>query len=178
MPILAPSPFPSSSSSFVPMPPLLETCASVSEALARLSPSDRTLCPSEVKYVPHFEGDADLVQDLGWDLVIAHPPCTYLSNAGLRWIHSNPERLANTAAAAAQFRRCLEAKAPFLAVENPKMHYYAKALLNGIEATQYVHPWQHGTGHTKTTGLYLSASLPPLQPTCIVPGSGPRGRDG
>ena len=64
-------------------------------------------------YIPHFEGDADLIQDLGCDLVIAHPPCTYLSNAGLRWVHTNPERLANTAAAAAQFRRRLNAQAPF-----------------------------------------------------------------
>ena len=54
------------------------------------------------------------------------------------------------------------------------MHrHYAKALLDGIEATQYVHPWQHGTGHTKATGLYLSLSEPPpapaSAPTCIVP---------
>ena len=128
------------------------------------------LQPSECAAIPHFIGDAALIQDLGWDLVIAHPPCTYLTNAGVSWLSKDPGRSKDVAANAEQFRAMRAAKAPFVAVENPKMHALAQRLTQTQGPTQYVHPWQHGTGHTKVTGLYLSGGLPPLQPTCEVEG--------
>eukprot|EP00966_Prymnesium_polylepis_P043040 999843-Prymnesium_polylepis.1 len=48
------------------------------------------------------------------------------------------------------------------------MHRHARDLV-GVTATQYAHPWQHGTGHTKATALFLR-NLPPLKPTCLVDG--------
>eukprot|EP00962_Isochrysis_galbana_P026911 scaffold8412_cov142-Isochrysis_galbana.AAC.1 len=44
------------------------------------------LLPSEIDYVPHFQGDCKHIQDQGWDLVIGHPPCTYLSAVGAGWL--------------------------------------------------------------------------------------------
>ena len=118
--------------------------------------------------IPHYKGDAVDIQDLGWDLVVAHPPCTYLANSGLCWLHRDPERWSHVVNNAAVFRTMYKAKAPFVAVENSKMHRYGRALV-GVGPTQYVHPWQHGTGHTKPTALYLQ-NLPPLKPTHIVTG--------
>jgi hypothetical protein len=47
--------------------------------------------PSEIDYVPHFQGDCKYIQDLGWDLVIAHPPCTYLSAVGSKLLSVEPD---------------------------------------------------------------------------------------
>ena len=78
--------------------------------------------------------------------------------------------------AAAQYRHMRSASAPFVITDNPKMHGPAKRL-TGRTNVQYVHPWQHGTGHTKPTGLEVTTredalkyAFPPLQPTCVVPG--------
>eukprot|EP00962_Isochrysis_galbana_P018646 scaffold5375_cov110-Isochrysis_galbana.AAC.7 len=71
-----------------------------------------------------------------WDLVIGHPPCTYLSAVGAGWLKSEPER---------------EQAAPFVAVENPKMHSLATDLVGGRKPDQYVQPYEHGTGHQKAT---------------------------
>ena len=120
--------------------------------------------------IPHFQGDAALIQDLGWDLVLSHPPCTYLSNAGVQYLSKEEGRYDRMLEAVAVFRRLHSVKAPFVCVEQPKMNRYAKQELDGLSPTQYIHPWQHGTGHTKPTALYLSEGLPPIVPTCVVPG--------
>ena len=64
----------------------------------------------------------------------------------------------------------VSADAPFVAVENPKMHADALRLIGGLTPRQYVQPWEHGTGHQKATGLYLSPSLPSLVPSHPVEG--------
>ena len=124
---------------------------------------------SESPEIPHFKGDSSLIQDLGWDLVIAHPPCTYLSNAGVMWLTREKGRVDRAADAAALFRRIQATKAPFVAIEQPVMHRLARQLTASSPA-QIVHPWQHGTGHTKPTALHLSVDLPLIVPTCVVPG--------
>ena len=121
-------------------------------------------------HIPHFKGDAMYIQDLGWDFVLVHPPCTYLSNAGVQYLHKEEGRMSRMLEAVDVFERLRAARAPHICVEQPKMHGYATRALGGLKATQYVHPHQHGTGHTKATGLHLSPSLPPLRPTCEVPG--------
>ena len=126
------------------------------------------LMPSEDPDIPHFLGDASRIADLGWDLVIAHPPCTYLSNAGVSWLTREPDRWEKVVNNADVFRRMYHARAPFVAIENAKMHRYARDLV-GVRPTQYVNPWQHGTGHSKVTALYLR-NLPTLQPTCLMEG--------
>ena len=50
------------------------------------------LKPSNYEGIPHFMGDAAFIQDLGWDLVVAHPPCTYLANSGVGWLYKEPAR--------------------------------------------------------------------------------------
>ena len=69
---------------------------------------------------------------------------------------------------AAIFRRFRDAQAPFVAIENSKMGPEARRIV-GESPTQYIHPWQHGHGHTKPTALYLE-NLPPLLPTKVVYG--------
>ena len=119
--------------------------------------------------VPHYHGDAVNVQDQGWDLVICHPPCTYLSNAGVTWLKDDPVRWKQMRQNASVFRMLYAAQAPFVAAENAKMHKHARLLIGDVRPTQYVHPWQHGHGHTKPTGLYLR-NLPPLVPSKEVKG--------
>ena len=147
-----------------------ETHGVVANMFARVGVEVATcdLKTTDTPKIPHFQGDASHIMDLGWDLVIAHPPCTYLANAGVTWLHRDPNRWEQTVHNADVFRRMYHARAPFVAVENSKMHRYGRVLV-GLEPTQYVHPWQHGTGHTKPTGLFLR-NLPPLRPSHTVTG--------
>ena len=147
-----------------------ETHGVVANMFARVGVEVATcdLKTTDTPKIPHFQGDASHIMDLGWDLVIAHPPCTYLANAGVTWLHRDPNRWEQTVHNADVFRRMYHARAPFVAVENSKMHRYGRVLV-GVEPTQYVHPWQHGTGHTKPTGLFLR-NLPPLRPSHTVTG--------
>ena len=123
---------------------------------------------STAEGIPHFCGDAADIQDLGWDLVIGHPPCTFLSNASLKWLKNDAFRRRQMHQNAAIFRRFRDAQAPFVAIENSKMGPEARRIV-GESPTQYIHPWQHGHGHTKPTALYLE-NLPPLLPTKVVYG--------
>ena len=75
---------------------------------------------------PHFQGDASHIQDLGWDLVICHPPCTYLSNAGVQYLHTEPGRFDRMLEGVAQFKSQHATKAPFVCLEQPKIHGYAR----------------------------------------------------
>ena len=131
---------------------------------------------TETKEFPHYQGDAKWIRDLGWDLVISHPPCTYLSNAGVMWLTREPERHLQVVEAASTYRQMRSATAPFRITENPKMHGLAKRLTRRRKV-QYVQPWQHGTGHTKAMGLETTVSeaarayaFQPLEPTLVVPG--------
>ena len=139
-------------------------------ALAGADVATCDVVDTETPHIPHFKGDASHVMDRGFDLVIAHPPCTYLSNAGLMWLYQEENRLDALTHAAWQFNRMRKAKARFVVVEQPVMHRYARILTGGDRPTQYIQPWQHGVGHTKATGLFLPPDLPPLTPTCIVEG--------
>ena len=80
---------------------------------------------TETPHIPHFQGDCTLIMDRGWDLIVAHPPCTYLSNAGVSWLYRDPDRRAQLMWNAALYRQIRRAKVPFLAMENPKMHRWA-----------------------------------------------------
>lgn len=113
---------------------------------------------------PHIQGDC-LAQDWsGFDLLICHPPCTYLCNSGVRWL-SRPMRRAWMEQAAGFFRAMLALPAPMVAVENPIPHGHA----NLPPYSQVIQPWQFGHGETKATCLWLKG-LPSLVPTRIVEG--------
>jgi hypothetical protein len=120
------------------------------------------LLPSETPG-PHHQGDVLDVLDDGWDLMIAHPPCTYLTNSGVRWLHSDHDRWKLMLDGAVFFRRLLEAPIPRVAVENPIMHGYAAKIV-GRRQDQVIQPWMFGHPEQKATGLWLRG-LPPLVAT-------------
>jgi len=68
---------------------------------------------------PHIQGDVLGVLDQGWDLMIAHPPCTYLCSSGLHWNKRIPARVALTESALQFVQNLLTAPIPRIALENP-----------------------------------------------------------
>lgn len=104
-----------------------------------------------------------------WDLMIAHPPCTRLTNSGVRWLHTPPkgvtvaEMWAELERAAAFYKALRDADVPKKALENPIMHRHAKALIK-VGTRQVVQPWHFGEPEFKATGLEL-IGLPKLVPT-------------
>jgi hypothetical protein len=102
-----------------------------------------------------------------WDLVIAHPPCTYLTNAGAVRMRVNgqiqPERYELAMQAKAFFMKCYNADAPRVAVENPT----PMKLVGLPPHTQAIQPYQFGHPYSKRTCLWLKG-LPPLVPTDII----------
>lgn len=112
---------------------------------------------------PHYQGDVLEILDAGWDLAIFHPPCTYLTNSGVRWLSSEKDRWKHLIDGAVFFRDLLNAPIPHVAVENPVMHRYAAKII-GQRQAQVIQPWMFGHPETKATGLWLR-NLPPLEPT-------------
>lgn len=130
------------------------------------------LLPSESDFGPHIIGDVREILNDGWDLMIAHPPCTYLCNSGVRWLHEERGRWAKLRRDAAFFRELLECDIPRICVENTIIHKYAAALI-GRRQDQVVQPWMFGHGETKAVCLWLK-KLPKLKPTRCVTGRRPR----
>lgn len=119
----------------------------------------------------HIRGDVRPLLREKWDLVIAHPPCIYLSKIGAcRFVSNMPfeeqPRASGVIEGAKFFIECLEANSRHICVENPTQHRYAKGLI-GVDYTQTIEPWQFGHPYTKETHLWLT-NLPLLQPTQIV----------
>jgi len=115
----------------------------------------------------HIQGDVMPLLNEKWDLIIGFPPCTYLSNAGARFLYPkgelNHERLALGMEGKKLFMAILNADCPRIAVENP-----TPSKIYGLPAhTQTIQPYQFGHSTTKRTLLWLKG-LPPLQPTNIV----------
>ena len=130
---------------------------------------------------PHYQGDVrDIIGD-GFDLMVAHPPCTFLSRVSARHLVNsagavNSDRWAEVVAGAEFFREILEAPIPRIAVENPIMLMRAQRLI-GVPFTQVIQPWQHGDPYTKATALWLK-NLPPLSWSApVVPTSKALGWD-
>ncbi len=117
---------------------------------------------------PHYRGDVRDILGGGFQLMIAHPPCTYLANSGVRWMYEQNDRWQHLIDGACFFRDLLAAPIPMKAIENPVMHKWARKIV-GSDATQTVQPWQFGHGETKAVSLWLR-NLPPLVSTNIVEG--------
>jgi hypothetical protein len=126
--------------------------------------------PSESSFGPHIQGDVTkyLGEKWKWDLIIAHPDCTYLCNSGVRWLFTEPGRFIKMSKAAKFFVKCLNANAPQISVENPIPHGYAMVIIKK-RYSQIIQPWQFGHGETKATCLWL-VNLPLLKPSNIVAG--------
>lgn len=114
----------------------------------------------------HFKGDVVEVLNAGWDLMIAHPPCTHLAVSGARWFKEKREEQAQ----ALDFVSILmTAPIPKIALENPISIISSKIR----KPDQIIQPWMFGHGETKATCLWLKG-LPKLVPTDIVEGREPR----
>lgn len=124
------------------------------------------LLPSD-KGGQHIQGDVLEVLDRGWDLLIAHPPCTYLTNSGVTWLWENKkenkknlQRWKDLDEGAAFFKRLLDCNIPKICVENPIPHKYAVMRI-GRKYDQLVQPWHFGHKESKATCFWLKG-LDPL----------------
>ena len=111
---------------------------------------------------PHYQGDVfDIIND-GWDLMIAHPPCTHLAVSGARHFHRKQKEQVE----ALDFvQRLLDADIDKIALENPISIISTRIK----KPDQIIQPWMFGHGETKSTCLWLK-NLPKLEPTSIVEG--------
>jgi len=128
--------------------------------------------PSE-KPGKHIQSDVRDVLEDDWDLMIAHPPCTFLANSGVRWLFQDSKYMTKDLRwdylkeAAKFFKELLNAPIPHIAVENPIPHKHAIELI-GRKYDQLIQPWQFGEPYSKATCFWLK-ELPPLKPTKIIP---------
>lgn len=138
------------------------------------------LLPTEGDPAYHHEGRVEEIWYDGWDLMIGHPPCTFLCNSGVKHLYIGGRkengpyepRWKNMVRAADFFCSLLRFPIRRICVENPVMHRYAKSLIEEDYA-QTVQPRQFGHGECKRTCLWLK-NLPPLVPTDIVEGRAQR----
>jgi hypothetical protein len=112
---------------------------------------------------PHYQGDVRDILSFGWDLMIAHPPCTYLCSSGLHWNKRVPGRAQMTEDALDFVRLLLDAPISRIALENPIGCIGTRIR----KADQTIQPWQFGHDASKATCLWLK-NLPPLTPTAVV----------
>lgn len=148
------------------------------------------LLPADDGSNHHIRGDVRNHLADGWDLLVAHPPCTRLCNSGVRWLHEPPtnppadalpverelwhkmDREARLSImwrlldeGAALFSACWRAPVPRVAIENPVMNPHGRNRLPpDLPRPQIVQPWWFGEPFFKATGFYLRG-LPPLVPT-------------
>lgn len=110
---------------------------------------------------PHHQGDVRDILGDGWDLMIAHPPCTHLAVSGARWFHQKRREQEE----ALDFVRLLmSAPIPRWCVENPVSVISSRIR----KPDQVIQPWQHGHPEAKSTCLWLNG-LPRLAPTQVLP---------
>lgn len=124
---------------------------------------DAVSCDLEKSWAPgpHILGDVLEYLEDGWDMMVAHPPCTFLARSGSRWYYNS----LGMEEALDFVQKLLDARIPRIAIENPigAISTYIR------KPTQIIQPWQFGHGETKATCLWLR-KLPRLVPTNIVAG--------
>ena len=116
----------------------------------------------------HLQVDALELLKMRWDLIIAHPPCTYMSAAGACRMYPHkgqidPKRLEKALEAKYFFMRFLEADCPRIAIENPR----PLKCVGLPKQSQSIQPYEYGEPWCKLTYIWLKG-LPPLMPTCLV----------
>jgi len=116
----------------------------------------------------HLQQDVFEVIEQGWDMMIAHPPCTYLAVSGARWLYNkdgskNEDRWRNQAEALDFVQRLMDAPIEKIAIENP-----ISVISTHIrKPDQIVQPWMFGDKASKSTCFWLK-NLPLLTPTEVV----------
>ena len=121
------------------------------------------LLPSESPLGDHYQCNVLDIIDHGWDLMVAHPPCTYLSSSGLHWNKRRPEREQMTKYALQFVSQLMEVNIPRIAIENPIGCISTKIR----KPDQIIKPYQFGHDASKNTCLWLKG-LPLLRPTQLV----------
>jgi len=118
---------------------------------------------------PEWHIQDDILKHLndGWDLMIAHPPCTRLCNSGVMWLEKR-DLWDDMKESAVFFRKLYDAKIKKKCIENPIPHKYAMEIIKE-KYSQIIQPWMFGHGETKATCLWLQG-LPILKSTNIVSG--------
>src|SRR5210317_135605 len=115
---------------------------------------------------PHYKGNVLDVLNDNWDLMIAHPPCTYLASSGLHWSKKRPERALLTEEALEFVTTLWKAPIPKVAIENPVGCINTR--LKFMPKPQYIHPYMFGDDASKKTGLWMRG-LAKLKPTNEIP---------
>lgn len=109
------------------------------------------LLPTEGNPEWHIQDDVRNHLDKGWDLMIAHPPCTYFSRAGIQFIHKQPHRMEKLVASFQFVRKLWHAEIPLIGIENP----VGWLNTNWRKPAQIIHPWYFGDNEMKETCLWL-----------------------
>jgi hypothetical protein len=112
---------------------------------------------------PHYEGDVFDIINNGWDMMIAHPPCTYLSVSGMHWTARGLRDPQLTEDALDFVARLMAAPIERIAIENPISVISSRIR----KPDQIINPWQFGHDASKRTCLWLK-NLPLLTPTNII----------
>ena len=112
---------------------------------------------------PHYRGDVRDILGDGWDLMIAHPPCTYLSVSGMHWTARGLRDPRLTDDAIEFVKLLMSAPIPRVCIENPVSVISSRIR----KPDQVIQPWQFGEDASKKTCLWLTG-LPPLRPTAFV----------
>jgi hypothetical protein len=120
-------------------------------------PSESQVCDGQ-----HYQGDARDFLGAGWDLLIAHPPCTHLAVSGARWFKEKQDEQAHGLGFVMQL---WSAPVNRIALENP----ISILSSHWRKPTQIIQPWQYGHGEVKATCMWLK-NLPKLAPTNVVDG--------
>ena len=110
----------------------------------------------------HIHGDVLAILDDGWDLMIAHPPCTHLAVSGARWFKDKQKEQEESLVFV---KMLMDAPIQKICIENPISIISTRIR----KPDQIIQPWQFGHGETEATCLWLKG-LPKLQPTQIVDG--------
>ncbi len=133
------------------------------------------LLPADDNDEHHLQCDIFTVLDHGWDLMIFHWPCTFLTRAGAGWLYNTPKkpkagilygerRRVAMIESANNFKRLLNAPIPRIGGENPVPYKDAMEIMGGYN--QKIQPWEFGDEEVKGTGLWLK-NLPPLMATML-----------
>ena len=115
----------------------------------------------------HYEGDVMDIISEDWDMMIAHPECTYLCSSGLHWNKRIPGRAEKTEEALEFITALWQSGIPKICLENPVGCISTR--LNFMPKAQYIQPYQFGEDASKKTGLWLK-KLKPLKPTKLIEG--------
>ena len=145
-------------------------CDPEGDGLCLLTDRDTSECPclgptqDEVEYLETGHGlFARPEASPAWDIMIAHPPCTYLCSSGLHWNKRRPERAQQTEEAIAFVKLLMDAPIRHIAIENPIGCLSTRVR----KPEQTIQPWQFGHAESKATCLWLK-NLPKLTPTQVM----------